>query len=128
MYLLAKIKSCIDKPVEHFNHVFPPDFEFSVSEDEEEEDEVVPNKISYLLGHLNRRSYKSKYQEDCPEDDIHLQRLAQDATICLARISYFSAHFNRGNPFSLSIQLGGRTSHGGPSPVIKESFWTIISK
>jgi len=50
------IKSCINKPVEHNNHVLSSNFELSVSEDEEEENEE--NKISHILGHLSRQSYK----------------------------------------------------------------------
>jgi len=50
---------------------------------EEKEDEEVPDEISRLLGHLNRLSRKQKYQEECPEKGIRLQRLAQDATIIL---------------------------------------------
>ena len=50
---------------------------------EEEEDEEVPDEISGLLGHLSRQSRKQKYQEECPEKGIHLERLAQDATITL---------------------------------------------
>jgi len=50
---------------------------------EEEEDEEVPNEISRLLGHLGRQNRKQKYQEECPEKGIHLQRLARDATIIL---------------------------------------------
>jgi len=74
----SKIKSCINKPVEHFNHVLSPNFEFPVSEKENEE---VLNEISRLLGHLGCQSQKQKYQDECPERGIHLQRLAQDATI-----------------------------------------------
>jgi len=68
------------KPVEHFNHVLSPNFEFPVSE--EEENEEVPDKISHL-GHLGLQSQKQKYQEECPERGIHLQKLAQNATIIL---------------------------------------------
>jgi len=39
----SKIKSCINKLVEHFNHVLSPDFEFLVSE--EEGDEEVPDGV-----------------------------------------------------------------------------------
>jgi len=54
-----------------------------MSEDEEEEGEQVPDEIPRLLGHLNRQSQKQKYQEECLEKGIHLQRLARDATIIL---------------------------------------------
>jgi len=71
---------------------------------EEEEDEEVPDEISRLLGHLSRQSRKQKYQEECPEKGIHLQRLAQDATITL------QGHTSTGAspPPSLGIQRGGR--------------------
>jgi len=46
-----------------------------VSEDEEEENEETPDKISHILEHLSCQSRKQK-QENCPEDGIHLQRLA----------------------------------------------------
>ena len=62
------IKSCINKPVEHINHVSSSNFDFLVSE-AEEEDEETPDKISHILGHLSRRSNK-RNQEDCPEDGI----------------------------------------------------------
>ena len=39
-----------------------------------------------------------------------------------------SAHINRGNPFSPSIQHGGCASHGGWSHVNEEFCWTVISK
>jgi len=59
---LSKIKhkwrSYIDKPIEHINRVLSSNFEFHVSETEEEEDEEVPNEISRLLGHFSRRSCK----------------------------------------------------------------------
>jgi len=42
----------------------------------EEEDEEVPDESSRLLGHLGRQSQKEKYQEECPEKGIQLQRLA----------------------------------------------------
>jgi len=72
----------IDKPVEHINPMLSLDFEFHVSEDEEEENEEIPDKISRLLGHLSRQSCKQNIKEDYLEDDFHLQRLARDATIC----------------------------------------------
>jgi len=72
----------IDKPVEHINHMLSLDFEFHVSEDEEDENEEIPDKISRLLEHLSCQSYKNNIKEDCPEDGFHLQRLARDATIC----------------------------------------------
>jgi len=58
------------------------DFEFPMSEDEEEENEGIPDKISRPLGHLIRQSCKQNIKEDCPKDCFHLQRLAIYATIC----------------------------------------------
>jgi len=73
---------------------------------EEEKDEEVPDEISRLLGHLSRQSRKQKYQGECLEKGIHLQRLAQDATIIL------QVHASTGAtpPLSLNIQHGGRRS------------------
>jgi hypothetical protein len=51
------IKSCINKPVEHFNLVLSSNFEFLVSEAVEENEET-PDKISRILGHLSRQSCK----------------------------------------------------------------------
>jgi len=48
----STIKSCINKLVEHLNHVLSSDFEFHASEEEEEENEETPDKISHLLGIL----------------------------------------------------------------------------
>jgi len=42
------------KPIEHLDPVLPLDFEFLVSEAEEEENEGFPDKISLLLGHLSQ--------------------------------------------------------------------------
>jgi len=73
---------------------------------EEEEDEEVSDEISRLLGHLGRQSRKQKYQDECLERGIHLQRLARDAAIILR------VHTSTGAapPPSLSIQHGGRRS------------------
>jgi len=70
---------------------------------EEEEDEV-PDEISHLLGHLSRQSRNQKYQEECQERGIHLQRMARDATIIL------QVHTSTGETPapSLRIQHGGR--------------------
>jgi len=51
------IKSCINKPFEHINHVISSNFEFLVSEAEEENEETSEN-ISHILGHLSRQSCK----------------------------------------------------------------------
>ena len=71
------IKSCINKPVEHINHVLSSNFEFLVSE-AEGKNKDTPDEISRMLGHLGRWSYKQKY---CPEDGGHFQRLAWDVTV-----------------------------------------------
>ncbi|KEH35421.1 hypothetical protein MTR_3g090210 [Medicago truncatula] len=57
-------------------------------------------------------------KKECPEEDFHVQRLARDATICLAGILYFM-HISTGAapPPSLSIQCKGTVPHGGQSPV-----------
>ena len=86
----------MNKPVGHINHVLSSNFEFPVSEAEEEEDEKFLNKITCLLGNLDRQSSKYKYQKDCPENGIHLHRLAQDATVYFARVSYFKCTLQQG--------------------------------
>jgi len=37
-----------------------PTLSFLVSKDEEDENENIPDKISHVLGHLSRQSYKQK--------------------------------------------------------------------
>jgi len=66
---ISIIKSCINKPVEHYNPVLSLDFEFAVPETEEKEDEEILNEISCLLGHFSRRNCKY-ISKGCPEDDI----------------------------------------------------------
>ena len=82
---------------------------------EEEENEEIPDEISCLLGHLGRQSRKQKYQEECPEKGIHLQRLARDATIMLQGHTSTRAI----PPPSLSIQRGGRSPFGRSSAGIQ---------
>ena len=107
---ISIIKSCINKPVEHFIPVLSLDFEFLMSKDEEKENESFPMRYIAYQGIFGRRNCKY-ISKGCPENGI--QRLAWDATICVAWILYFSTHFNRGNPPpSLSIQHKGSTSHG----------------
>jgi len=60
---ISIIKSCINKPVEHFNPLLSLDLELPVSEAEGKDDEEVSNETSRLLGHLSRQSSKYKYQE-----------------------------------------------------------------
>jgi hypothetical protein len=89
---------------------------FLVSETEEKEDESFPIKYTAYWGILAVEAGNIK--KDCPKEDFHVQRLAQDATIYLAWVLYFSTHFNRGNPLpSLSIQHKGSASCGSQSPV-----------
>jgi len=60
---ISIIKSCINKPVEHFNPVLSLDFEFPMPEAEEKEDEEIDNEISCLLGHLSRQSCKQNIKK-----------------------------------------------------------------
>ena len=111
--VISTIKSCIFKPVEHFNL-------YSLS------------ALSSLYPRLKRRMMKkfpmrflaywgilvveaaiikkdlSRRGHSCTKTD----------TICLTWVLYFSTHFNRGNPpLSLNIQRKGSASHGSQSPV-----------
>ena len=114
------IKPCINKPVEHINHVLSSNFEFLVSEAEEENEETS-KKISHILGHLSRRRNKQKSRR--------LSRRWHSLTKTGMRwyryftwVLCFNTHFNRGNPpHSLGIQHGGRASYGGRSPVDRSS-------
>ena len=54
------IKSCINKPVEHIDLALFSNFEFLVSEAEEDKNEEIPDEISRILGHLSHRSCKQK--------------------------------------------------------------------
>jgi len=74
--LKSIIKSCINKPVEHIDHVLSSNFEFPVSEAEEDMNEEIPDEISHILGILAVKAANKQNQEDRPEDGIHLQRLA----------------------------------------------------
>jgi len=73
--LKSIIKSCINKPVEHIDHVLSSNFEFPASEADKEENDEIPDKTSHILGILAVEK-TNKNQEDCPEDSIHVQRLA----------------------------------------------------
>jgi len=88
------IKSCINKPVEHIDHILSSNFVFLVSEVEEDMNEEIPDEISRILEHLSRWSNKQN-QEDCPEDGIHLQRLAWDDIVTL-RGYHASIHISTG--------------------------------
>jgi len=94
------IKSCINKHVKHFNHVLSPNFEFPLSEDEEEENEETPDKISRILGHLSHRSCKRKSRRL----SRRWQSLTKTGMKCyLTWVSCFSTYFNRGNPLHPSV-------------------------
>ena len=54
------IKSCINKPVEHIDHVLSSNFEFPASEADKEENDGIPDKTSHILRHLSRRGNKQK--------------------------------------------------------------------
>jgi len=119
--LKSIIKSCINKPVEHIDHVLSFNFEFLVSEAEEDMNEEIPDEISHILGHLSRRSNKQKSKRlsrtwhSLTKTGIRWYRY-------LTWVSCFNTHFNRGNPPpSLSIQHGGRASHWDRSPVYRSS-------
>ncbi|KEH42626.1 hypothetical protein MtrunA17_Chr1g0185041 [Medicago truncatula] len=114
---ISIIKSCINKPVEHLNHVLSLDFEFLVSEVEEEDDEEASTDISRLLGHLGRRS--CKYQK-------RLSRRGLSCTKTGTRCHHFpckdivlqvNTSAGATPPPSLSIQHKGNASHEGQSPI-----------
>jgi len=63
---ISIIKSCINKPVEHFNPVLSFNFEFLMSKDEEKENESFPMRYIAYLGHF----WLSKLQ-------IHAKRLCR---------------------------------------------------
>jgi len=50
--LKSIIKSCINKPVEHIDHVLSSNFEFPASEADKEENDEIPDKTSHILGIL----------------------------------------------------------------------------
>jgi len=89
------IKSCINKPVEHIDHVLSSNFEFLTSEAEEDMNEEIPDKISRILGHLSRWSYKQKSRR-WPRRWHSLTKTGMRRY--LTWVSCFSRCFNRGNP------------------------------
>jgi len=93
---ISIIKSCINKPIKYFNPVLSLDFEFLMSKDEEKENESFLMRYIAYWGILAVKTANT-YQKVVQKDDIHLQKLAREATICFAWILYFSTHFNRGN-------------------------------
>jgi len=94
---ISIIKSCINKPIEHFNHVLSLDFEFLMSEDEEKEYESFPMRYIAYWGILAVDTTNT-YQKVVQKMTFIYKRLARDATICFAWILYFSKHFNKGKP------------------------------
>jgi predicted small integral membrane protein len=84
---ISIIKSCINKPVEHFSPVLSLDFEFPVSEAEKGIMKKFPIRFIAYWGILAIEATNIK--KDCSEEDFHRQRLARDVSICLARILYF---------------------------------------
>jgi len=70
---ISIIKSCINKPVEHFIPVLSLDFEFLMSEDEEKEYESFPMRYIAYWGILAVGTANT-YQKVVQRDDIHLQK------------------------------------------------------
>jgi len=106
-------KSCIDKLVEHINHVLSSNFEFPVSEAEEEEDEKFSIRLLAYWGILaveaanqNQRRLTRRWQS-LTKTGIRCYR-------CLTWVSSFITHLNKGKPPLLpsSIQHGGHASRG----------------
>ena len=114
---ISIIKSCINKPVEHFNPVLSLDFEFLVSEAKKKEDEEVSNKISRLLGHLGHRS--CKYQERLSRRGLSCTKTGTRCYHLPCRDIVLQVHTLTGAtpPPSLSIQFKGSVPHGGQSSV-----------
>ena len=113
------IKSCINKPVEHFNLVLSLDFEFLMSKNEEKENESFPMRYIAYWGIL------------VVETTITYQKVVQKMAfkdwhgmLPFALHGYrTSVHASTGAtpPPSLSIQRKGSASHGGQSPVNESS-------
>jgi len=129
---ISIIKSCINKPVEHFNSVPSLDFEFLMSEIEEKENESFPMRyIAYW--DILAVDTTNTYQKVVQKMTFIYKRLATDATICFAWILYFSTYFNRGNPPpSLSIQHEGSAPRERSESRQRKFQWklslTVISK
>jgi len=108
------IKSCINKPVEHFNPVLSPNFEFPVSE--------ARRRGGWRSSRWNfsptRASWSSKSKTKISR---RVSRKGHSRTKTGTRCYHHTsrAHFNRGSlPPSLSIQHGGRRS-----PYRQEFCW-----
>ena len=82
---ISIIKSCINKPIEHFNHVLSLDFEFLMFEDEEKEYESFPMRYIAYWGILAVDTTNT-YQKVVHKMTSIYKRLARDATICFAWI------------------------------------------
>jgi len=70
---ISIIKSCINKPVEHFIPVLSLIFEFLMSEDEGKENEGFPMRYIAYWGTLAVETANT-YQKVVQKDDIHLQK------------------------------------------------------
>jgi len=68
MFILIT-KSCINKPVEHFNPVLSFNFELPVSEVEEKENESFPMRYIVYWGIFGCRNCKY-ISKGCPKDSI----------------------------------------------------------
>ena len=94
---ISIIKSCINKPVEHFNPALSFDFEFFVSEAEEKEDEEIPNEISGPLG-ISTVEAANTYNKRLPRRWRSITKSGASCYQWPCVELYFSTHFNRGNP------------------------------
>jgi len=110
------IKSCIDKPVEHFDPILSLSCEFPVSKTEEEEN--VPNGISRLQGNLSRQSCKYKYQERLSKRWRSLTKTCTGCNHLLCMNIVLQYTLRQGQPpHHPSVHHKGSASHGGRSPV-----------
>jgi len=113
---ISIIKSCINKPVEHFIPVLSPDSEFLISEDEEKENESFPMRYVAYWGIFGRRKLQ-----------LHIKRLSRRRHLMIGKGCYHllcvdivrQYTFQQGQPPlpSLSIQCKGSASRGGQNPV-----------
>ena len=120
---ISTIKSCINKPVEHFNPVLSPNFEFLVSEAEEKEDE------SFLMRYI---AYWGILAVEAANTNIKkiVQKMTFKVSHGMLPFALHGLHMLTGAtpppppppsppppPPSLSIQLKSSASHGIQSPV-----------
>jgi len=104
------IKSCVNKPVEHFNPVLSLDFEFLVSEDEEKENESFPMRyIAYwsILAVETANTYQKVVQKMAFKDWYEMLPFVLHGYRT-------SVHASTGAtlPPSLNMQYKGSASHG----------------